>query len=237
MSFAIINKIDHLVQEIRQTSAELNGYESVYEVETEFDFGQDFIPNAFEHRDSTFKKLADYPLVQIDRTWRLTFSDYKSARIGIFVAMITKGGFDNLPLEEKQIASKWFVVGRTERNSVHTVEEQVENGLIYNTESINARSKRLSKCMIEAYNRLTDEQIQSIMATMNFSKTAYAYVEAGQEGTLEGNPEGLFDYIQARTGTQWETTGLRVQNYTPIGYNNCQELSDRLMDILVNGNY
>lgn len=237
MSFAIIGKWNNQVQEVRQTSLNLTGIENVYEVETSTVFNDPLVPNTYEYLNSQFRYLPDFPLIQIDRNWRSLYADYKLARVALYIAMMTKGGFDALDTEEKQIASKWFIVGRSERNQVHTVEQQVDNGLIYNAESINARRSRMTKCMIEVYNRLTDEEVKAVMAAMDFSRTTYAYVEAGQEGTLEGNEEGLFDYIEARTGTTWQTTGLRAQLYIPVGYANCGLLADRLMDILVNGNY
>lgn len=235
--FALIGKWNNRVQSVNEVSANLSGIENVYEIQTDFIFEFPIIPDAYEYKNSTFEKLTDYPLLLIDRNWSSLYPDYKAARTQLYIAMMTKGGFSNLLLEEKVIASKWFIVGRVERNSVHTVQEQIKNGLIYHENSVEARKHRFNACITEVYNRLDDDQIKAVMIAMDFSKTVYAYIDLGLEGTLEGNPEGLFDYINARANTQFEMTGLKVQNYTPVGYANCSELANRIMDILANGNY
>jgi hypothetical protein len=69
------------------------------------------------------------------------------------------------------------------------------------------------------------------------NKTMFTYINLGTEGTVEGDNEGLFDYILSRKNTTWENTGLSKQAYSPKGMADCQELSNRLIDILKNGNY
>lgn len=235
--FAIIGKWNNRVQSISATSAELTELENVYEVETAFEFVEPVVPDTYVYTEGTFILLSDYPLLNIDENWQNMYSDYKAARVAVYIAMMMKGGFNNLSEAEKIIASKWFVVGRTERNSVHTVDQQIENGLNYHQNSTRSRNARFDKCITEVYNRLDDDQIKEVMIAMDYNKTVDAYIKLGIEGTQEGNPEGLYDYILARAGTQWESTGLSVQAYTPVGMADCQELANRLMDILVNGNY
>lgn len=237
MKYAIINKANHLVQEVREASANLSEMDTLYEVATDFAFQPNLTPDIYEYRDETFKLLSAYTLVSISRTWRTAYADYKLARVALFTAMMMKGGFEALEPEEKRIASAWFIVGRAERDSVHTTEEQIANGRSYNANSIAARKFRLVKCMMEVYNRLSQHEVNEVVTAMNFARTAYNYTELGQEGTIEGNDEGLFDYIQARVGTTWETTGLKVQSYIPTGMSDCAALADKLIDILKNGNY
>lgn len=237
--YALINKWNHHVRDVVDVPETLTGGENYYQVETEFQFGEPVGPDKYIYEDGQFYDLTQRVMENIDQNWQTKelYRDYKVARVALFMIMMQKGGFANLSLAEKRVASKWFIVEKTERSSVHTHEEQVLNGVEYNAQSIKARKQRLTACMVEVYNRLTKDQINEVVATSNFNKIAYNYVELGQEGTQEGNPEGLFDYIGARAGTSWETTGLRVQPYIPVGMADCTELANKLLDILVNGNY
>jgi hypothetical protein len=236
--FALIGKWNNRVQEISDVSYSLSETEKFYEIETDFTFPDPLIVDTVLYSGGNFTVLSDFPLILIDETWKTSYSDYKTARVALYLSMISKGGWENLSPEEKIIASKWFIVGRSERNQVHSTEDQIINGLTYNSNSIRARKQRLTQCMMEVYNRLDDNQIKSVMSTMDFSRTTYAYTEVGMEGVLSGDTvEGLFDYINSTSGTSWSSSGLRTQSYTPVGYDNCSQLSDRLLDILINGNY
>lgn len=235
--FAIIGKWNNRVQSISESSLDILGTANVYQVETSYTFPDPLVADIFEYVNNDFVDRTPTTLQNIDSNWRSNFPDYKAARVAMYIAMLTVGGFENLSLADKEIASRWFIVGRLERNSVHTTEQQIVNGLIYHESSVEARKHRFNACITEVYNRLDDDQIKEVMIAMDFSKTVYAYIDLGQEGTLEGNPEGLFDYIEARSGTSWVTTGLKAQNYVPVGYENCIELSVRLMQILRDGLY
>jgi hypothetical protein len=186
---------------------------------------------------SSFISVPKSTIITIANNWRDNFNDYKTARVQIYVAMMTKGGFNNLSQEEKKIVSSWFLVGDNERDTVHTQAEQIANGEIFNKLSTEARIKRLTKVKMEVYNRLSHDQINSILEIMLANKVMFTYINLGTEGTLEGDNEGLFDYILSRTGTIWENTGLSKQSYSPKGMSDCQELANRLIDILKNGNY
>jgi len=238
MAFALIGKWNNLVQEVKETSSNLNGIENVYEVETDYTFEESPVTvNKYQYKDGTFSKLSDFPLVLIDQDWNKNYSDFKSARVALYVAMMTKGGFNSLSLEEKKIASKWFIVERTERGSVHSLQEQVINGKWFDSNSKEARRQRFSVAMSEIYNRLTKEEVFQVLSTMG-NDIVEKYITYGTEGTVEGDLiEGLFDYIEARNGTSWSATGLAAQSFTPTGMSNCSELATKLMDVLKNGNY
>lgn len=239
MKYALVNKWNHYVRSVENESQNLNGSENFYEVATEFNFQEPVGPDIYKYEDGEFTLLSSRVMENIDARWQTAnlYADYKLARVALFMTMMQKGGFNALTLAEKQIASKWFIVEKLERTSVHTLEEQVMFGIEYNANSIKARKQRLTKCMVEVYNRLAKSEVVEVIATSKFNETAYKYTELGQEGTLEGDSEGLNDYIDARVGTQWELTGLRSRNYVPEGMSNCGQLADRLLDIIKNGNY
>lgn len=185
--------------------------------------------------------IHSYEVINIDTDWRVNFTDYKQARAQMFVVMVARiqevGSFYNLSMIERRIASAWFIVGDAERDSVHSFDEQMINANTYNAHSVESRDARLTAAMMQVYNRLSHDQVNAVVTSMDFGRTSYNYVRRGCEGTVEGNDEGLFDYILGRENTSWALNGLCHQNYTPKGMANCQELADKLIDILKNGNY
>jgi hypothetical protein len=238
MKYAVIGKWNNKVQRVDLVSNNFTGIEDLYEIETDFAFPDPLVPDVYLYENSSFSNTTLSTMGNIDVNWKTLFSDYKVARVSMYIAMMMQGGFANLSLSDKIIASRWFIVGRLERNEVHTTEQQIANGLIYNDNSIEARNKRMTQCMIEVYNRVDDEAVKEIMATMDFSRTTYNYIKIGVEGKAAGDiADGIYDYILSTPGSSWETTGLSSQSYTPVGYANCGELANRLMDILMNGNY
>lgn len=236
MAYAVIGKWNNLVKEVNETSLNLDGSSNLYEVETSFVFNQPYVMWSYRYDGVTFEHIDSFPVKKIEDTWRDEYSDYKAARAAM-IASVASIGFSNLSLRDKKIASKWFAVTKADRDTVHTLEEQIAYGKDFHLSSVKARRARLTAVKMEIYNRLTYSQVNDIMVASNFEVTGTNYVELGREGTEEGNAEGLFDYIEARLGTLWELTGLKVQAYIPLGMANCTELSTRLMDILKNGNY
>lgn len=241
--YYIFSKVDDTLIAVESASRNLTLDDpDSYEVVSSEPFNKD-IPRLLYKgdRDNLSFTVKNYALVNIDGNWKTSFVDYKQARLQMYVELVARitevGSFSNLSLAERQIASRWFIVGDNERDSVHSFDEQVVNGSIYNAESIKAREARMTACMMQVYNRLTHDQVNEVCMAMNFDKTTYNYIKRGCEGTLEGNDEGLFDYIMARVGTTWELTGLRIQAYIPKGMADCAELAAKLIDILRNGNY
>lgn len=158
--------------------------------------------------------------------------DYKRLRTELYT-YVSSIGFSNLSEEEKKIAVKNFVVGKNDRDTVYTLAEQIEYGKIFHKKSTEAREQRFFKGIVELYNRLTYEQIQILVEETQH--LVFKYINYGIEGTDVGDVEGLWDYIQAKTGTSFETTGLPTKNWTPIGCT-MQELVQKLMNILLYGN-
>lgn len=158
--------------------------------------------------------------------------DYKYIRSRI-AGLVVSIGWSSLSTTEKEIASEYFAVGQTERNEVHTIEEQVTNGTAYHKESVACRQMRLDRAVSEVYNCLTDTDAETVISDVT-GGLSEAYVHFGREGTLEGDPEGLFDYIEARSGTSYVLTGLAAKGFTPT-QGTLQDLVDDIMAILQNG--
>ncbi len=161
-------------------------------------------------------------------------SDYKVLRENLMIQVATEG-FANLTLEEKEIASSHFCVLKVDRDTVHTIKEQIENGIIFHKKSVDSRKLRRNAAEGEVYNRIQDGLEQSDL--MNDVITMLdTYVNFGIEGTLEGDLIGLFDYLESRVGTPFEGAGLLEKTYTVEGMTIAQ-LSVKLMDIFKGGIY
>jgi hypothetical protein len=65
----------------------------------------------------------------------------------------------------------------------------------------------------------------------------HKYLLFGREGTVEGDPEGLFDYIDSRVGTSYENTGLKNKSISPSGFATVSDFADYLLDIIKYGKY
>ena len=162
-----------------------------------------------------------------------TGADYKAIRQEIkeLAASIV---WANLTTSEKVIAGAYFVVAKTDRDDVYTTEQQVGLGMLFHRDSIEARQVRWSWVVIEAFNRLPKAETDIILNDVSGANLSDLYMYGGREGTLEGDEEGLFDYIDARVGTTWETTGAAAQTLTPIGMTQADFIA-HCMDILKNG--
>jgi hypothetical protein len=159
--------------------------------------------------------------------------DYKALRAEL-AAYVASAGFDNIPVNEQKVASEHFVVAKADRDKVHSMEDQVRNGMAFHKKSVKARSARLDAAEAELYNRLVPADASVVIDEV--VALADKYEKFGREGTLEGDPEGLFDYIEARAGTSYDTTGLAAKSFTPVGMT-LAELVTKIMDILKNGKY
>lgn len=161
--------------------------------------------------------------------------DYKAVRSQIQIVATTVG-FTNLSLTEKKLASKWFAVLKEDRDTVHSIEEQIVNGKEFYQQSVISRQNRLDRIISEVYTRLSTIEINELIDdTLDIS---VYYVSRGREGTVEGDPEGLYDYIESRTGTTWDSVGsspgLKSKGWLPYG-KTLNTLVIDLISILRNG--
>lgn len=168
--------------------------------------------------------------------------DYKFVRdiIGGLVLTETNNlaDWNTYDAAKQEIAARWFVVPEAQREDVYTIEQQIGLGQIFNKCSVEARTLRVSKATSEIYNRLSGSEAQVIINDVTGSDNLFVtYVNFGREGSEEGDGEGLFDYMEGRTGTTWESTGFDSYSYTPIGYTDMATLSIDLMKILKDGEY
>lgn len=177
-----------------------------------------------------------------------TGRDYKFVRTELMTAVWTKmqmnpANWVLLDNEEKLAAVKMFVVPAELRNTIMTLERQIIYSKQWGLNSIKCREERFNDAIFEVYNRVSLEnaniigfQLKNSVSTTN-KDLKTSYIEQGVEGTLVGDPEGIFDYLNNTIGTSFENAGFRSFDWLPIGYNNMTELSLTLLNILQNGKY
>jgi hypothetical protein len=150
------------------------------------------------------KHYSDFRI--INELWNSQYSDYKQARSDMKLKLIASGGFNALNIADKKICSEWFIASKDQRDSVYSTNEQIKLGEKYHYYSKLSRQIRLSKALMFLYNILSQEHINSILSLI--STLAVNYSDFGIEGTLEGNAEGLFDFIESRVNTSYENIGI-----------------------------
>lgn len=170
-----------------------------------------------------------------DKYGLATGYDYKYVRIQIYI-LVTTIGWTNLSIAEKTIASIWFVVVKSQRDEVHTLEEQKANGRTHHEKSRQNRYDRHTAALMDVYNRLEKADAQSVLKRLEDSNLLHLYIEYGIEGTASGDIEGIMDYVNSVAGTSFALNGLIEETYIPVE-GTLTDLKVALNDIIINGNY
>lgn len=181
------------------------------------------------------KTTADDSLEYLDK-YGYQSKDYKYVRNKMITYITNAGGFTNLNTVEKEIAVRYFCVVKSDRDTVYTTAQQIQLGKVYYLNSVTSRQARMTAAMMEIYNKLSKTDADVVLDDVVDNLLDVKYATYGREGTLEGDPEGLFDYIEARSGTAYVSTGLAAKGYTPTD-GTLQDLVDACMNILKSGEY
>lgn len=137
-------------------------------------------------------------------------------------------GFSGLTQTEKEYASRVYAVGPTERNEVHSENEQENNW-----------GEFVNNMVVSRYNRWTAaknwigfklETSDSIDLAKSTDSLSEEYKKYGIENNASDGTDGLFDWLE-NTSSYSGGTGFSGKTYWT------QEYQDKLMDILRNGNY
>lgn len=136
-------------------------------------------------------------------------------------------GFYNLSFDEKIISSKYFVVGKSERDSVMSENEQYEFWDTLITESQNSRFIRWEHA--KKYISYVLSPINSSDLAKSTSELCNDYINYNIITKVKDGISGLFDYLKGES--DYITNGYPSKPYWS------QQDQDKLMDILENGNY
>lgn len=171
-----------------------------------------------------------------------TDKDYKFVRNEMKLLVIAAVNTDysnwagGLTDDEKKIACKHFLAPKSLRDAIYTDAEQESFGESFHNGSVMSRNKRAAKAVGKLYNRLNTADADIVIDDIEANKILKKYSEFGREGTIEGDAEGLFDYLEARTGTQFNTTGLKAKGWSPNGIT-LDALVSEVMEVMKFGNY
>ncbi len=136
-------------------------------------------------------------------------------------------GFDNLTTDEKVISAKYFVVGKTDRDSVLTEEEQYVYWSTLVSESQISRFKRWEEAKKYISYKLTPANSSDLAKST--SELCNDYINYNIITKVKDGISGLFDYLRG------------VEDFINNGYPSklywTQQDQNMIMDILENGNY
>jgi hypothetical protein len=136
-------------------------------------------------------------------------------------------GFNNLTLEEKIISAKYFVVGKVDRDTVLTEEEQYNYWSVLVTESQQSRFNRWENA--KQYISYKLSPINSSDLAKSTSELCNDYINYNIITKVKDGISGLFDYLRGE--------GDYINNGYPSKSYWSQQDQNKLMDILENGNY
>jgi hypothetical protein len=136
-------------------------------------------------------------------------------------------GFNNLTLEEKIISAKYFVVGKVDRDTVLTEEEQYNYWGVLVTESQQSRFNRWENA--KQYISYKLSPINSSDLAKSTSELCNDYINYNIITKVKDGISGLFDYLRGE--------GDYINNGYPSKSYWSQQDQNKLMDILENGNY
>jgi hypothetical protein len=150
--------------------------------------------------------------------------NYIRDRIKYFVDTI---GFQNLSYDEKYISAKYFVVGKSERDSVMSENEQYEFWDTLVTNSQHSRFIRWEHA--KKYISYVLSPIDSSDLAKSTSILCNDYINYNIITLTKDGISGLFDYLKGEG--DYITNGYPSKTYWTQGD------QDKIMDILENGNY
>lgn len=164
----------------------------------------------------------------------LMTQDFKRQRTNLINYVVQSGG--GMPVDELMGAAEHFCLPTEVRDMFFTLEQQIEFGKAFHKRSTQSRERRYSEVSMQLFNRLTYMQALEVAADLQPGNHVWNYINLGLEGTAVGDPLGVFDYFTSNTSTVFSGAGFLEKPWTPLGYT-IPELSNKIMDILVSGNY
>jgi len=180
----------------------------------------------------------------IDVYWSYCGRDYKYARKQIMLLLEVTAGVDYsnfaaLSANDKLLACKWAPNKVGAVNFATTITDAAQRQEILKNFDVSSQFSRQTRYNALRIYILSKSQITD---ALNLLKDAdkdglvQSYV-GGIEGTEQGDPVGLFDFIQAVTGTEYQSTGMAARAITPIDGSTLASVVTGCMDIIKNGNY
>ena len=171
------------------------------------------------------------------------FKDWKCLRSKIKEKVEEKAGFNysnfnNLSTEEKKIACVYIPNLINPIDFVTTItsqEERIQISTEFDIKSSKSREQRFKAARIFTFSNLNVNDCMNLINDIS-DKLTLSYFMGIESKELDGH-DGLFDYIESKTGTIYENNGLLQKNITPISGLSLLQFSQGLMSILREGRY
>lgn len=148
-------------------------------------------------------------------------------------------GFTALTSTQKEIAAKNKIGTHDQRLNTLGFDNMVLTGLDYHNKVSQVREVRMVYATTYVWNSLGIDEATEIMddVIVSGNNMFITYTFFGREGTAEGDREGITDYFYGRSGTTFENKGMVDKDFEPDGFADMKELTDKVYDVLINGNY
>jgi len=166
-------------------------------------------------------------------------ADYKLVRsniatlIALETSMFTNWG--NITAEEKTLAAQYFAIPEAEIiNELGTDYDKHAKKWI--KKSRIARDSRFNEAFFVAFNAYGEAVGKTELKEIEKHVLDTAYIR-GLESQSDDGVDALFDYIEARTGTEFENTGWKANGHTPVNGQTNDEAIQSIMDVLKGGKY
>lgn len=143
--------------------------------------------------------------------------------------------FAALDTDEQDAACNFNLGPHQDMIDFLTIDIYTQRRHIFNEKMLESRKIRSIHALTEIDVRLPDDRGEFIEDIIS-SNLYFRYLELGIQGTVEGDAEGLFDYILARAGTSYSASGLKLKPWSPIE-TDMVLLSNKMMSILKFGIY
>jgi len=146
------------------------------------------------------------------------------------------GIFHALSDDEKDAAVSLQVGPQTDRINFAGLTEVLTRNLNWNKLTYDSRLGR-TQCSIVNLMVYLPNNYKTAFVELVENETFYKYIQFAIEGLLEGDPEGIFDYILGRVGSTWAGAGLVNKPWTPINNLTMVQVCDLIMAIIRDGDY
>lgn len=169
---------------------------------------------------------ADISSIENWNIFGFDLKDYNYVRNQINL-ILNQVGFNNLTLNEKIIVSQYFLVGKADRDTIISEEEQVDywNTLVENSQD--CRFKRWESA--KKYISYKLSPIDSSDLAKSTSELCTDYINYNIITKAKDGISGLFDYLKGEG--DYVVGGYPSKSYWT------QQDQDKIMDILENGDY
>lgn len=160
------------------------------------------------------------------------YCDYKFCRDQIKALFTTWGNHTN---EEKMIFCVHHIGNEADRVAFLGSDTlELLNSQYANKATSISRKNRVKFVYPKFWAALPVEAKNLVPSLLN---ALLQYQSVGLDGTINGDPPSIYDYILGTTGTPYEGVGLIDQDINLIGYIDKQDFCNHLVDMLIYGKY